>query len=127
MSQIALPKFASTSISSIERRLHTRGGEGHLAQTSAGGIEDGVADGGSDHGNRRLSCSRSFDIGAVDQDAVDGWHLDPERQPVISTPLVPSDLAIFPQPFFAYSPTHPLTTPTPHSIPPTPTAAPLTS
>src|SRR5260370_7657685 len=108
MSRIALPKFASTSISSIERRLHTRGGEGHLAQTSAGGIEDGVADGGSDHGNRRLSCSRSFDIGAVDQDAVDGWHLDPERQAVISTPVRRSYLPIIPRPFFPESTTHPL-------------------
>src|SRR5260370_16644586 len=89
-------------------RRQTGGGEGRLAEESGGGIEDGVADGGSDHGNRRLSWPRSFDIGAIDQDAVDGWHLDPERQAVISSPVRRSYLAIVPRHFFAESTTQPL-------------------
>src|ERR1700687_5570122 len=100
------------STSRRQRRFQTRGGERHLAQTSAGGIEDGVADGGSNHGNRRLSCSHGTAIGAIDQDAFDGWHLDPERQTVICTPVRRSYLAIIPRHLFAESATQPLQYPT---------------
>ena len=50
----------------------------------------------------------SFDIGAIDQDAVDDGHFDPETQAVISTPVDRSDLAIIPRHLFAESTTHTL-------------------
>src|SRR5262245_46848934 len=83
-------------------------GQRYLAQTNTRGIEQRVGDRGRHDGDCRLAGAGGLDAGPVDQDALDGGHLDAERQAVIAAPVDGGDAFGVPRDLLAKSSTEAL-------------------
>src|SRR3989442_6133973 len=83
-----------------ERRLHALRSKRNLADASAGGVENRVADGGCDNRDRRFACARRLLVCPIDQDRLDLWDLAAQIHRVIGFPVDRRHLLVVPRDFF---------------------------
>src|SRR5262249_43208355 len=84
------------------------GREGYLPKARTGRVKDGVAERGGNERDGRFARPCGGHVGAVDQDAVDAWHVKPEWQAVVRAPVDRRYLLLVPHHLFTERSAHAL-------------------
>src|SRR5438876_327283 len=83
-----------------ERRLHALRSKGNLADASAGGVENRIADGGRDNRDCRFARAGCLLVSPIDEDGLDLWDLAAQIHRVIGFPVDRCHLLVVPRDFF---------------------------